>query len=635
MTTTIPLKYRIVTVILLLLFTVQGYGKKPSYPRTDLRAKQMESKADRSFVKGDYNRAMASYRQADTRLAEGSPKYQLKLKMARLYTLLQEPKEAIRYYDAVQCTADTMLTVNDICFFIDALRQNGEAQRAEIIARKYAFRNPFSRNQRFMNMLQSLSNNRYYYAKGGSDYAVKLFERSTELPEYWLGNWEGNSFYAASHSRMQDPLKVFYHRTQYFALNSDKALKPFKSIPRELQSGPVAFAGDKTRMVATGISYRSADRITGIGTDKGMYATQLYYSNISHRSGGWSSFEPLFDLQEGFSYAHPTFFNQDKSLVFSSDRPGGYGGMDLYISHWNEALGKWGEPINMGPLVNTEGDEIYPRIIDDGLYFSSNGQVGFGGYDIYRVSFGHNLVLPGSMFHYPYPINSANNDFGLFFDTEKGYFISDRRGASGKDDIYSFDNSITPLGSQSAIGVSDEYSAMAGNLNLITGLKSSNTQTFEKELLITPTYRVPDEGEILLSVYFDFNRYTLDYQAVERLNRLLENPAMDDIEELYVIGYADEFGSQHYNKHLSMQRAEAVASFMNAGKFTPTLVVEGRGQLSLSQEEYREAMQQAKPTFIQPFIHKEVKTFSSALSFEDRVRLNRTLRRVDVIVKKK
>lgn len=84
-----------------------------------------------------------------------------------------------------------------------------------------------------------------------------------------------------------------------------------------------------------------------------------------------------------------------------------------------------------------------------------------------------------------------------------------------------------------------------------------------------------------------------------------------------------------------MQRAEAVASFMNAGKFTPNLVVEGRGQLSLSQEEYREAMQQAKPTFIQPFIHKEVKTFSSALSFEDRVRLNRTLRRVDVIVKKK
>ena len=635
MRTTIRINYRILTVMLLLLFTVQGYGKKPNDPKINGRARQIEAKADRSFVKGDYSRAMINYRRADARLAESNQKYALKLKMARLYTLLQEPKETIHYYDTVQSMADTMLTVNDICFFIDALRQNGEAQRAEIIARKYAFRNPFSRNQRFINMLQSLSNNRYYYAKGGSDYEVKIFERNTELPEYWIGNWEGDSFYAASHSRMQDPLKVFYHRTQYFALNSDKVLKPFKSIPRELQSGPVAFANDKTMMVATGISYRSADRIAGVGTDKGLYATQLYYSKINRRSGGWSRFEPLFELQEGFSYAHPTFFNEDKSLVFSSDRPGGYGGMDLYISHWNEASGKWGDPINMGPVVNTEGDEIYPRIIDDGLYFSSNGQVGYGGYDIYRVSFGHNIVLPGSMYHYPYPINSANNDFGLFFDTEKGYFISDRRGASGKDDIYSFNSSITPLGSQSVIGVSDEYSAMAGNLNLITGLKTSTTQTFEKELLITPTYRVPDEGEVLLSVYFDFNRYALDYHAVERLKELLENPVMDEIKELSIVGYADEFGSQVYNKRLSEQRAEAVATFINAGRLTSNLFIEGRGQLFLSQEEYMEAMQQNKPKSIQLPIYKEVKTVSNYLSFEDRIRINRTLRRVDIIVKKK
>ena len=625
--------YRILTVVLLLLFTTQGYGKESGDSKIDSRAKSIESKADRSFMKGDYNRAMTHYRRADSKLSGSKQKYDLELKIARLYILLQNYKEAISYYDAVQRVNNTMLTINDICFYIDALRQNGEVQRAEIIARQYAFLNPYSRNQRFMNMLQSLSNNRYYYAKGESDYSVKLFEKSTELPEYWLGSWDGNSFYAASHSNIQDPLKVFYHRTQYFALDSDKTLAPFKSIPRELQSGPVAFSDDKKMMVATGISYRSTDRIAGIGTDKGIYTTQLYYSIINHKSGSWSSFKPLFDLQEGYSYAHPTFFNKGQSLVFSSDRPGGYGGMDLYISHWNVALSKWGDPINMGPVVNTEGDEIYPRIIGDGLYFSSNGQVGYGGYDIYRVSFGHNIVLPGSMFHYPYPINSANNDFSIFFDGAKGYFVSDRRGISGKDDIYLFDNSVTSLGSQNVIGVSDEYSAMAGNLNLITGLKSSNTQIFEKELLITPTYRVPEEGEILMSVYFDFNSYTLDEQEINRLERLLENPGINDVEELYITGYADEFGSQFYNMNLSEQRAQAVASFLDAKKLDPHFVVEGRGQLSLSQAEYAKALQEV-PNFALP-INSEIKMAASYLSFEDRVRINRALRRVDIIVKKK
>lgn len=633
MTIIMPMIYRILIVMFLLLCTLQGYSRESGDPKNNLSTKSIESKGDRSFMKGDYNRAMNHYRRANSKLSGGKQKSNLDLKMARLYLLLQDYKETIRYYDAVASTDNMLLTINDICFYIDALRQNEEAQRSEIVARQYAFLSPYSRNQRFMNMLQSLSNNRYYYGKGESEYSVMLFEKSTQIPEYWLGSWGGDSFYAASHSHIQDPLKVFYHRTQYFSLHSDKSLEPFRSIPRELQSGPVAFSDNQTMMVATGISYRTTDRITGIGSDEGVYATQLYYSIISHRSGGWSRFVPLFELQEGYSYAHPTFFNKGQSLVFCSDRPGGYGGMDLYISHWDAVLAKWGAPINMGPVVNTEGDEIYPRIVGDGLYFSSNGQVGYGGYDIYRVSFGRNIVLPGSMFHYPYPINSTNNDFSIFFDGTKGYFVSDRRGISGKDDIYVFDSSTTSLGSQNVIGVSDAYSAMAGNLNLITGLKSSNTQIFEKELLITPTYRVPEEGEILLSVYFDFNSYYLDKQEAKRLENLLDDPGIYEVKELRITGYADEFGSQFYNKNLSEQRAHAVASLMEAQRFAPRLLVEGRGQLTLSQAEYAEALQEV-PTFVAP-INSEVKMAATYLSFEDRVRINRALRRVDIIVTKK
>lgn len=600
------------------------------------RAQKIEIKADRAFIRGDYDAAMKLFAQAEGKLTSTtSQKLNLELKMARLYILLQSPQNAIRYYNTVQQSASTMLTVNDVCFYIDALRQSGQSQQAEIVARQYAFLTPYSRNQRYLNTLYSLSNLQRYYGKGDSDFAVKLWDKSLALPEYWLGKLNGEVFYAVSHSRIQDPLKIFYHQTQYFALSSEKPM-PFKSIPRELQSGPVAFSENNRLMVATGISYQKSDRIKEIGTYRGMFVAQLYYSLLDQRSGGWRRFEPLFDFQGEYNYAHPAFFNDGKSLVFSSDRPGGYGGMDLYIAHWNDLTSKWGEPINMGQAVNTEGDEIYPRILEEELYFASNGLEGYGGYDIYRVSFGNNLVLPGSLFHYPYPINSANNDFGLFFNGNTGYFISDRRGMSGKDDIYSFDASISPLSSISAIGISDEYTAMAGNLNSIKGLKSSNTQTFDKELLITPTYRVPEQGEVILSIYFNFNQHSLDMESISQLQALLNNPVLGEVKELSLLGYADEFGSQQYNVRLSTQRADAVAEFMRrSGVAIPKLFPEGRGQLTLSPEEYANTAKQTRSNIKIQSSQEINSTISNFLSFEERVKLNRKLRRVDIVVKKK
>lgn len=626
-------KLLMVLVVMVLPFISTARDASVNY-----RAKKIEMKADRAFIRGDYDKAMRLFTQADSKLKEDDSREQklnLELKIARLYILLQNPAEAIRFYHGVQRTAGTKLTVDDVCFYVDALRQQGESQRAEIVARQYAFLNPYSRNQRYLNTLYSLSDLQKYYGRGDSDYAVELLEKNSAIPEYWLGEWNGKAFYAVSHSRIQDPLKVFYHQTQYFSL-ANNAVEPFRDIPRELQSGPMAFSENKKMMVATGISYRNSDRIKEVGTYGGMFVTQLYYSLLDERSGGWRRFESLFEHQEGFNYAHPAFFNNGKSLVFSSDCPGGYGGMDLYISHWDDPAGKWGEPINMGPVVNTEGDEIYPRIVGDGLYFASNGLEGFGGYDIYRVSFGRNLVLPGSLYHYPYPINTAYNDFGVFFHDKKGYFISDRSGLTRKDDIYVFDATISPLSSRSAVGVSDEYSAMAGNLNMITGLKTTNTQTFEKELIITPTYVVPAENEVVLSLYFDFNHYDLDAEAVGALRLLLTNPALDDVQELYVLGYADEFGSLQYNKHLSEQRAQSVAHYMeNAGVNIPRLFVEGKGKLALSQEEYIQAIKEAQPKYIKLPANGEVNTFPGTLPFVERVKMNRKLRRVDIIVKKK
>lgn len=616
------------TLVLLALCTS---GSEAAADKKDrpLRSRQ-EQRADRCFIKGDYRRAMKTYEKVNDALEENDTrKSALELKMARLYTSLQQPEDAIRCYERVYDSARETLTVSDICFFIDALRQNGQQQKAEIIVRSVAFKNVFSRNQRYLNTLNSLSNQQHYYAKGKDPCSVELVGKSGDLPEYWVGKWDGKLFYAVSHSALQDPFKIYYHRTQYFSLD-DKAELPFKAIPRELQSGPVSFSDNGRMMVATGISYRNSGRIVAPVGDQGMYVTQLYYSLINEKSGGWSRFQPLFDYQEGYSYAHPTFFDGGRSLVFASDRPGGYGGMDLYIATWNETAGKWGDPVNLGGGVNTEGDEIYPRIIDDRLYFSSNGHEGFGGYDIYRMSFDGGIVLPGTFYHYPYPVNTTYNDFGLMLDGDDGYLISDRRGVTGREDVYKFNNVVLSLGRDDFDGISDEFSAMKGNLNLITGLKASNTEQFNKSLKTLPQ---PQPGDVLLSVYFDFNSHSLDAESTAILRRFVSDPAATQSAELSIIGYADEFGTWQYNKRLSEDRARAVAGFLRQNRIAPELFTEGRGQIRLSEEEYKAALQ--RYTTLRLNAEGELNQSGAAPSVEDKIRINRFARRVDIVVREK
>lgn len=632
----------------LLAGTVYGIRNDAAEQEGQRREGRVERSADLNFIKGNPQRAMAAYKRAYNRMNEMcsnerlnmeqrrklfGDRSRLALKIARNYMLLQEPEQAVIYYKDVCDVNDTLLTVNDVCFYIDALRRLGDDQQAEIVARGFAFRQPYSNNQRYLNTLASLSDVQHYYGCGDADYRVNLLRLDTPLAEYWLGEWEGKPFYAVSRGRIQDPLKIYYHRTQFFSLYEGTVPEAFRLIPRELQSGPVAFSPDGKTMVATALVYRRTDRIVSTDSDAGLFVNQLYYSRYDDVRKRWSDFLPLFANQEGSSYGHPAFYDDGRSLLFSSDRAGGYGGMDLYETHWDPQQQQWSDPVNMGSDVNTEGDEIYPRVVGDALYFASNGMEGFGGYDIYRMSFINDVLVPGTLFHYLFPVNTVYNDFGIFFDGTEGYFISDRRGAAGKDDIYSFDNTISPLSSESAIGVSAEYSAMVGNLNLISGLGNSNTESFETEVRQSLIYPLPSAGDLLVSVYFDFNSSGLSDEARENLRNVVETMGFNDLNAISVIGYADEFGTEKYNLKLSRQRAMTVAEFLSDQGAKPVLYPEGRGKQKVPVSDFIEALQKKESRY--PGLgHSEIKWSPMKLTFQEQIEVTRKARRVDVIVKK-
>ncbi len=158
----------------------------------------------------------------------------------------------------------------------------------------------------------------------------------------------------------------------------------------------------------------------------------------------WGAPEPLSFSTDSFSCGHPFLSKDGQTLYFSSDMPGGYGGRDLWFVTYSKKGKAWGDPVNLGPTINTEEDEMFPFLHEDGtLYFSSNGHVGLGGQDIF---FSKGEVTDWSTpVNMKSPINSGGDDFAIILDKTKeaGYFSSNREGGRGQDDIYRF--KMTPL----------------------------------------------------------------------------------------------------------------------------------------------------------------------------------------------
>lgn len=208
------------------------------------------------------------------------------------------------------------------------------------------------------------------------------------------------------------------------------------NINSKFHEGPVTFTQDYDTMYFTRSDY---DTKKGRGFDK-KRNTRLKIYRVVLEGETWGEITSLNFNSNEYSSCHPALSEDGKKIIFASDRPGGYGHMDLYISYYLN--GEWSLPENLGPEINTSGNELFPYLHSDGtLYFASDLQVGIGGLDIFKASFNgskwFNSINLGA------PINSSKDDFGFIINktNTNGYFTSNRSG--GGDDIYHFKSDHT------------------------------------------------------------------------------------------------------------------------------------------------------------------------------------------------
>jgi outer membrane protein OmpA-like peptidoglycan-associated protein len=344
---------------------------------------------------------------------------------------------------------------------------------------------------------------------------------------------------------------------------------------------------------------------------------------------GWSEPENLgANINTEFWESSPSLSPDNRVLFFSSNRPGGYGGKDLYISY-RTAEGKWLPARNMGPEINTKGDELAPFIHPDNqtLYYTSDGLTGYGGSDIYvlRKKGDGDWGIPENI---GYPINTIENEGSLAVSADglTAYYASDRADSRGDLDLYQFEMrpDIRPFRTLYVKGfVTDKQSGkgLPSSVELFDNENNKalmKVQTDEKgEYFITLptgrdyTFTVNRKGYLFYSeqyalskkeadstyqknialqavalhanfvfnnILFKNNSYELPSAALIELNKLLqvlnENPSI----KLEISGHTDNVGNQEDNLLLSTNRAKAIVGYLNSnGVDTKRLSYKGYG----------------------------------------------------------
>lgn len=474
-------------------------------------------------------------------------------------------------------------------------------------------------------------NESYYRVKNLEEINTERAEYSPVFSKnylYFTSNRGVSKIYRATGTPFTDIYRVT-SRGANVNINSLTALDPIINHVGT-NEGSVAISPDGTSMIFA----KGND-----GKAKGYSEVNLFFTRF--RNGKWSEPVPL-SINEAQAWdSTPAFSPDGTTLYFSSTREGGYGGADLYQAKVNRR-GRWVDVRNLGPEINSPGDDVFPYVSEDGsLYFASDGHAGFGKLDMFRAVRESGKVKIENLGK---PMNSSADDFGLYqFDLQKGFFTSNRRGGKGDDDIYTYVNddpdlkivnyfltgtTVTKDGAGQEIvlpntkvslttddgQVLDEsftgadgkfnfrvypeehYDLLSEKSDYFTVRKDFTTigktvdkttltefitnVNFETKIMMDPI--VLEKAVVLENIYYDLDKADIRPDAALVLDSLVQ--IMNDNPEIYIeLGsHTDNRADDEYNLNLSRRRAQsAVRYIINEGVNAERIVAKGYGESQL------------------------------------------------------
>ncbi len=393
--------------------------------------------------------------------------------------------------------------------------------------------------------------------------------------------------------------------------------------------GPVASnaAGDVLYVTRT-FPGKDGERFRASGQKWNKHNLEL---KIYKKNGEtWTEEDFLYNNVKTYSLGH-AFLSADESvLYYASDMPGGKGGVDIWYSKL-QSDGSWGKPQNAGDKINTSGDELFPTVVGNDLYFSSTGHVGMGGLDIFKAKGSESTF--DKVVNLGYPLNSAADDFayveyGTAADVKVGYLSSNRKGGVGSDDIYSFvfqkpkikivlegvtrdrntgellpASTVTLFGMKDAIvskGTTDNYAFISFDITpntefrllgekkgyhadsvLVAGINPSRDTVIRYTMNLNPVLKVGDKF-ILENIHYDFDKHNIRPDAALILDRLVATMRDNPTLKIELSSHTDSRGSDSYNDKLSQRRAQSAVDYLvTRGIARERLVAKGYGETRL------------------------------------------------------
>lgn len=577
---------------------------------TDLHAQRnFSQEADKAFYDQQYHLAIDKYKKAYTKVKNNRmEKYRILYQIAECYRFLNDTRRAESQYKRLVRVKFDKQEPKILLYYADALKTNGNFEEAAIQYEKYMKAVPDDPRGKMgvesctlakkwiENPTRYIIANEKKFNSRQNDWCPDYADKKSRSIVFTspregatgnrVDNWTGESF------------------TDLFIVEQDR--KGNWSKPRLLDNenmvntmaneGPASFNKRFSTLYFTRCGY---DKKKDMGC-------AIYTS--TKKGKGWSEPELLKLVPDSFDVIHPSVSEDELTIYFCSNLPGGEGDMDLWMAQRERKSKEFGKPVNLGPVINTPEKDEFPYIRNDTtLYFASKGHLGMGSYDIF-VSYRSNEGEWQEPQNLKHPVNSSYDDFGIVFHPERdeGYFTSNRKGGRGGDDIYSFvipplvftlkgniqdektlnpvenvnvklegsdgsvveiksDNSgnyffdstqILPAITYEVKFTKDDYFTTSDRL---TTVALDNSKDFVTDILLVPIEKKPI---VLPEILYDFAKWDIKPQYLDSLANLVK--ILEDNENIVIelLSHTDMVGSDQSNLDLSQKRAQSVIDYL-------------------------------------------------------------------------